>query len=248
MTSIRCLVILLFTSIKLSAQKSGNLIDKTFISSKLDYLEFINDSTLFASFNPYNDTALFTIKGDTLTIQQGYWWIDNTRSGHTTKYNTFKINFSNRDTISIQSISNEYSSKEKKEIIFINLENLRESISNFKYFKVFCSSPWVGEKNIIIDSLGGVFIFTKPFDKKGITLRGQFSNEEFSHFKNLLSNSLVSKLPQKRGCAKDAGTSDFEILIDDKLYKSKGCSLSWPHQFLLNYVYTLDKNRGLVKK
>jgi hypothetical protein len=244
------LIIISFLPAKMHGQLPGEtkkLIGRTFISNKLDYLEFINDTILYASFNSYNDSALFTIKNDTLSIQQAYSWTDNTGSGNTIEYNQFKIKYSKKDTISLQNISYKYSSKEKKTILFFNRENLKESITGFKYLKVYCSSPWFGEKKITINSSGRVIVYNNPFIKKQITIRGWLTVEELIKFRNLLSNSLLSRLPLKRGCPIDGGVSDFEILVGTKLYVSKGCDLSLPHQFLLNYIYTIDKNRGLSK-
>jgi hypothetical protein len=79
-------------------------------------------------------------------------------------------------------------------------------------------------------------------------ITGQFTQKEFINLKNLLSISLPSKLPPNRGCLIDATFSSFEILIGTKKITSIGCDLSWGHGFLFDYIYDIDKNKGLVKK
>ncbi|MBL0070021.1 MAG: hypothetical protein IPP39_16560 [Chitinophagaceae bacterium] len=78
-------------------------------------------------------------------------------------------------------------------------------------------------------------------------IKGQLTQKEFTNFKNLLSKSLPSRLPFKRGCPMDGATSNFEIIIGSKKIKSTGCDLSWTHAFLLNYLYDIDHNKGLKK-
>jgi hypothetical protein len=232
------------TSQNISLQK---LIGKTFISTSLDYLEFINDSVLYSSINSYNDTAHYTLTNNILQIEQHYLYTDKTRDGSATEYYDYKVECS-ADTLFIVGLSVSGTRKitNKKGRFFLNLDNIKETVSEFKYITVNCSSPWVGEKIISIDGLGTVDCRYKGFgDKSWKVLRGKLINNEFVRFLNLLSRSLPSRLPAKRGCPIDGGHSDFRIAIGDKVYESIGCNLSWSHETLFSFLYTVDKNKNL---
>src|SRR5688572_1731561 len=95
MTLLRFILLpILFLSARSSGQQSFNvdkLVGKTFVSKTLEYLEIINDSTLYSSINSYNDTASFIIKKDTLLIKQKYRQTDKTGSKDVIKFYDYNI-------------------------------------------------------------------------------------------------------------------------------------------------------------
>lgn len=240
----------------LHGQDLSSLSGKTFIEKRLEYLKFLNDTTLYSSINSYNDTANFYMQEDTLFVKQRYLQTDQTGTKWIDRIYGYKIIQLSADTISLK---NNYNySNPRDTFFFVNIDNLKESTSDFKFLQLQYSSPWSGTKQITIDSLGKVTFADNPLmysvdnpgaDKnaKPKKISGQLTQKEFENFKSLLSNSLPLRLPLKRGCPMDGATSDFEIIIGTKKIKSTDCNLSWIHTFLLNYLSDIDQNKGLVK-
>jgi hypothetical protein len=240
---------------------ASKLTGRTFVSNTLEYLEIINDTTLYSSINSYTDTANFYFKNDTLFIKQRYRQTDQTGTKWINRYYDYKIITFSADTLRLK---NNYTFNYKPgnwedTLFFVNTEKLKEAMTGFKFLKLNFSSPWSGTRQVTIDSLGTVTFHDKPIpysinnpgaDKnaKPKNIKGRLTENEFSNFKNLLSKSLPSKLPFKRDCPMDGATSNFEILIGNKKIISTGCDLSWPHAFLFNYLYDINHNTGLIKK
>lgn len=240
----------------LHGQDLSSLSGKTFIGKRLEYLKFLNDTTLYSSINSYTDTAKFYKQNDTLFVKQRYLQTDQTGTKWIDRMYGYKIIKLTDDTLSLK---NNYNySNPKDTFFFVNIEKLKEVTVHFKFLRLEYSSPWNGTKQITIDSLGKVSFVDNPImysidnpgaDKnaKPKSISGQLTQKEFTNFKNLLANSLPSRLPLKLGCPMDGATSKFEIIIGTKRIKSTGCNLSWTHAFLLNYLYDLDQNKGFVK-
>ncbi|MFT3844311.1 MAG: hypothetical protein QM725_04610 [Lacibacter sp.] len=249
-------ILIFIISTVLHGQDLSSISGKTFIGKRLEYLKFLNDSTLYSSINSYTDTAKFYLQDDTLFVKQRYLQTDQTGTKWMDKIYSYKIVQLTSDTISLK---NNYNySNPRDTFFFVNIDNLKEATSDFKFLRLQYSSPWSGTKQITIDSLGKVTFADNPLmysvnnpgaDKnaKPKNISGQLTQKEFQGFKGLLANSLPLRLPLKRGCPMDGATSDFEIIIGTKRIKSTGCNLSWTHAFLLNYLYDIDKNKGLVK-
>ncbi|MFT3911498.1 MAG: hypothetical protein QM737_18890 [Ferruginibacter sp.] len=251
-------LIFIFLVSKINAQNHlsfHDCINKIFVGGNLEYLEILSDSSLYSSINSYNDTALFNIKNDSLSIKQHYWLTDQNGTSFQIKFYNYGIKRVSRDTIILEYEAKDffYNKPIKKKIEFVCLDKLEESTSEFKFLRLDRSSPWTGNRMVIIDSLGKVTFKSDPFSisfdstkiEKKKNIKGQLSSTEFISFKNLLSKSLISKLPLKRGCPIDGATSNFTIQIGSKTYKSIGCELSWIHARLLNYLYEIDLNKGL---
>ena len=83
-----------------------------------------------------------------------------------------------------------------------------------------------------------------------IVTKGVLTRAEFNKFLKQLTYFLPGKLrPFRGGCqAMDAGSVTIHIQYNNKSILSKGCSLKWPHAFLVNYLYDLDENKGFVKQ
>lgn len=240
----------------LYGQDLSNLAGKTFIDKRLEYLKFLNDTTLYSSINSYTDTAKFNMKGDSLFVKQRYLQTDQTGTKWIDRTYSYKIIQLTADTISLKNIYN-YSNP-LDTLFFVNIDNLKVATSDFKFLRLQYSSPWTGTKHITIDSLGKVSFADNPrmysvdnpdADKnaKPKNISGQLTQKEFENFKSLLSNSLPLRLPLERDCPIDGATSEFEIIIGTKKINSKGCDLSWTHRILLNYLSDIDQNKGLVK-
>ena len=237
-------------------QDLSSLSNKTFIGKRLEYLKFLNGSTLYSSINSYSDTAQFFIQNDTLFIMQRYLQTDQTGTNWIDRLYDYKIVRLNADTLQLKNNYNSY--KRQDTLLFINMERLKEATANFKYLRLDYYSSWSGTGQTTIDSLGKVTFIDNPIkysinnpsaDKnaKPKNIKGQLTPKEFASFKSLLSKSLPSKLPLKRGCPMDGATSNFEIIIGTKKIKSSGCNLSWTHTILLNYLYDIDRNKGFIK-
>lgn len=256
------LPVLLF-AIKANGQQYGvptNLVGKAFVSRTLEYLEILNDTTLYSSINSYTDTANLFIRNDTLFIRQRYLQTDQKGTKWMDRLYDYKVISLSDDTLRL---NNKFRFAGKPAnwedtLLFINIEKLKEPVTDFKFLKLDFSSPWSGTKQVTIDSLGKVTVIDRPIlysidnpgaDKnaKPKNIKGRLTRLEFFNFKNLLSKSLVSRLPFRRDCAIDGSVSDFEILIGAKIINSTGCDLSWTHALLLNYLYNLDQNKGLKR-
>jgi hypothetical protein len=229
---------------------------KILIGKRLEYLKFLNDTTLYSSINSYTDTAKFFMKDDTLFIKQRYLQTDQTGTKWIDRIYNYKIIKLADDTLSLKNNYN-YSNPHDT-FFFVNIEKLKEATVNFRFLRLEYSSPLNGTKQITIDSLGKVSFVDNPImysinypgaDKnaKPKNISGLLTQKEFANFKNLLATSLPSRLPLKRGCPIDGATSNFEIIIGTKKIKSTGCNLSWTHSFLFNYLYDIDQNKGFVK-
>jgi len=239
---------------KINGQQITNLsatAGKVFVSRSLEYFKVLNDTSLFSSINLYNDTATFYVAGDSLFIKQRYWLTDQTGTKVVNKLYDYKIITLYNDTIELKN------KNWKDPLVFINIEKLREPVDDFKLLQLDMSSPRHGTRKIIVDSARNVTFIYNPIpytvdnplsDKnaKPKNIKGKLTPKEFSNFLNLLSRSLPSKLPRLRGCPFDAATSDFEIIIGAKKIRSTGCNLTWIHDFLLDYLYDIDRNKGLI--
>lgn len=251
---------LLFAT-KANGQQHGmpsSIVGKTFINKTLEYLEILNDTTLYSSINSYTDTANLFLRNDTLFIRQRYLQTDQTGTKWMDRLYDYKMIAFSDDTLQLK---NNFRFKYKPAnwqdtLFFVNIEKLKQPVTDFKFLSLDFSSPWSGTRHIKIDSLGKVTFVDKPIlysrdnpgaDKntKPKNIKGQLTQKEFTNFKNLLSKSLLSRLPFKRGCPMDGATSNFEIIIGSKKIKSTGCDLSWTHAFLFNYLYDIDHNKGL---
>jgi len=129
---------------------------------------------------------------------------------------------------------------------------LKETIVKFKYLKLDCANPFDGTLKLTIDSLGKVIYERTPDvisgEKVTTRIKGELTPKEFRNFLDTLAYSLPSKLFRQRDCAIDAPISNFEIVYNDKKFVSKGCSLTWIHAFLLNYLNDISENKGFVKR
>lgn len=258
------LFLILLFAIKATGQQPvnlNNLAGKTFVSRTLEYLEILNDSTLYSSINSYIDTARLFLRNDTLYIKQRYLQTDQTGTKYMDELYDYKIVSLSADTLQLK---NNYRLNYKPAtwedtLFFVNIEKLKEPVTAFKFISLELSSPWSGTRHITIDSLGKVVFIHRPIlysinnpeaDKnvKPKNIEGRLTANEFNNFKNLLSKSLPSRLPPKRGCPLDGAISTFKIIIGNKTMKSTGCNLSLTHSFLSNYLYTIDQNNGLTKK
>ncbi len=256
------LLIILFTAQTTAQQtyNTKNITGKTFISKTLEYLNVINDSTLCSSINNYSDTAAFSLAKDSLIIRQQYGFIDKDGFANTVKYYGYKIIALTIDTVLLQGnqtvkmAATGYDGR----LLFINIDKLKEPIAGFTYLKMDCSNAWTGNKYIAIDADGKVVLTIKKFVKNHLSkvdssiapikINGQLTADEFTNFKVLLSRSLLSKLPVKRGCPINGRIANFDIVIGPKKYISTGCNLSYVHELLFEYLYSLDSNKGLIKK
>jgi hypothetical protein len=253
----------LFLATHANGQRSFNvsrLVGKTFVSRRLAYLEILNDTTLYSSINSYNDPAKLFLRNDTLFIKERWVQRDQTATKWMERLYDYKVLTLCDDTLRLKNnfqFTNKPANWEDT-LFFVNIEKLKEPVTAFKYLKLDYSSPWSGTKKITVDSLGNVTFLDIPIpysmdhpaaDKnaKPKNIKGKFTQNEFTNFKNLLSKSLPSRLPFKRGCPLDGATSNFEILLGKNKIISRGCNLSWTHAFLLNYLYNIDQNKGLKK-
>jgi len=256
-------LIMVFFKAPLTAQKTyntNNITGKTFISKTLEYLSIINDSTLCSSINNYSDTAAFSLANDSLIIKQQYGFINKDGFGNTVKYYGYKIVAFNIDTVWLQGnqAANMAATGYDGRLLFINIDKLKEPIAGFTYLKMDCSNAWTGNKHISIDADGKVVLTIKTFVKNHLSkidssiapikINGQLTVNEYTNFKVLLSRSLLSKLPVKRGCPINGRVANFEIVVGPKKYTSTGCNLSYVHELLFDYLYSLDSNKGLMQK
>ena len=121
----------------------------------------------------------------------------------------------------------------------------REKIESFGYIQLHYSNPFGGAKTVRIDSTGTLVVKSSPYvvvsgaKKKDATPAVKLTKEEYSNFMNVLSRSLISKLPEDRGCGIDQPTTNFDISINGRIIKSQGCDLSWIHSQLQGYLLAL---------
>jgi hypothetical protein len=236
------------------------LANKTLVSRRLEYLKIWTDTTLWSSINSYTDTALFFVRNDTLYVKQKYAQTDGTGTKRVESLYGYKVIKITADTVALK---NKYGFTYKPDdwedtLVFVNIEQIKEPVADFKFLKLEHAGPWSGERRITINSAGRVSFVDNPIqysinnpdgDKnaKPRSFSGQLTMKELINFKRLLSRSLPSRLPLERGCPIDGATSNFEIQLGTKKIVSTGCRLSWIHVFLLNYLYDIDRNKGLVK-
>lgn len=251
------LTISIFTILTVSyGQDLRNSIGKTFVGKRLEYLKFLNDTLLHSSISSYTDTAQFYVRNDTLFIKQRYLQTDQTGTKWIDRLYSYDIVRVTGDTLQLKNNYNAYNRRDT--FLFVDIETLKENTTNFKFLRLDYSSPWSGTRQITIDSFGRVTFMDNPImysinnpgaykNANPRNFKGQLTKGEFDNFKNLLSKSLPSRLPLKRGCPMDGATSNFEIIIGTNKIKSSGCNLSWTHAFLLNYLFDIDHNKGLKK-
>jgi hypothetical protein len=253
-----------FIFVYASGQNSGSLKNVTpriFLDKNLEYLEIINDTTLLSSINRYNDTANFKLINDTLFIHQSFIQVGGGQdTKNVVKIHKYRVIYQSLDTLQV--INNGgYSHKSGTSgdtITFINIEKLKERVEGFKYLKLTFVSPWVGVRKIYIDNSRRVIFSSKlsPFrsnvpintiETKSKVVKGWLNINEFNAFKDLLSKAMISQLNLVRDCVSmDGASTDFEILIDKKLYKSSGCDLKWNQEFLVKFLCGIDKNKGFL--
>ena len=134
---------------------------KTFLSSQLEYLEILNDSTLYSSINSYTDTAIFFIKKDTLYINQSYFQSDGSGTKQINKLYDYPIIRISQDSIILKNFFRfNYKPDEWEDtLVFVNIEKIKESTENFQYLKLNIISVWRGAKHISIDKNRNVVFF-----------------------------------------------------------------------------------------
>ncbi len=245
--------IFFFLTVGGAGQGSGNrndLVGKIFIGPELEYIKFINDSTLRASVNLYNDTAIFRLIGDTLRIQQRYIQTDGQGRKDIVRYYDYLLSAIGKDSFLLKGEGQD------KWLRFMHLDRIKEPVEQFSLLKISFSGPWTSRRWVTIDSLGKVTFIDKPnmYSKenpdgdrnaKRRYFTGKLTPAAFARFKVLLSQSLPSRIYRFRGCPIDGGYTDFEIRIGASVYTSRGCFLTWPHAFLAHYVYDIDEEKGL---
>jgi len=236
------------------------LSNKTLVSRRLEYLKILNDTTLRSSINSYTDTALFFLRNDTFYFKQKYLQSDKAGTKWMERLYDYKVIKIASDTLMLKNNCGfDYKPDDWEDtLVFVNIEQIKEPVADFRFLKLEYAGPWSGERRITIDSLGRVNFVDNPIqytinnptankNAKPRSFRGQLTKKELANFKSLLSKSLPSRLPLERGCPMDASTSNFEIHIGAKKIVSTGCDLSWTHAFLLNYLYDIDQNKGFVR-
>lgn len=228
---------------------------KPLVGKQLEYLEILNDTVLYSSINLYTDTARFLIVGDTLYIKQRYRQTDRTGTKWVDDMYGYKILKLTADTLQLKNSNKAYNPQDT--LVFISIDRIKEPTADFKFLRLECASPWNGTRQITIDSLGRVTFIDNPImysidnpgadrNAKPANINGKLTKNEFEHFKSLLSKSLPSRLPSRRDCFMDGALSNFEITIGTKKITSSGCNLSVTHAVLLNYLYDIHRNEGLL--
>ena len=76
-----------------SGQSLKELTGKSFVTKSLQYLAFLNDTTLYSSINEYNDTATFFEKNHTLYIKQQYGITDKGETKWVEKFYDYNTGF-----------------------------------------------------------------------------------------------------------------------------------------------------------
>jgi hypothetical protein len=252
---------LLACSISQSQQLFRELHGKEFVSPRLEYFKLINDSTIFSSINPNRDSSIYFSRNDTFFIRERFLMTDGEGTRWVERIYDYKIIKMDAGAVELRNVYR-YNDNSKPwdwedTLRFIPIIKLTEPTQHFKYLKVKVSGPRTGQRYITIDSFGNVEFTDRPIkysinhpegDKnaKDRHIKGKLTKEEFTNFKKLLSRSLPSRLPSDSDCPMDGATSDIEIVIGSKKILSTGCIESWPHIFLLNYLYDLDTNKGLI--
>ncbi len=236
---------------------------KVFISKAMQDLEILSDSTLVTSIQNSDHKSIYKIKNDTLFIKEAYtWYGPNNSSGYTVIYNDYKIIRSNGDTVILKNnYHGQFGAPDDWEnpLVFINIEKIKQSVNNFKYLKMSSSNPFKGSVEVTIDSTGKVSYFrdsatTADFAlkvqtaKKTVQLTGSLSPLEFENFKNILSKSMITLLPELRGCGIDEPQTWFTVTMNNKTFTTKGCKMYNPQQLLFNYLYVLDNNNGVENR
>jgi hypothetical protein len=247
-----CFLFLFLTVAAFGQEPYGRnlLVGKIFIGPELEYIKFINDSTLRASVNLYNDTAIFQLIGDTLRIQQRYIETDGKGRKDIVRYYDYLLSAIRKDSFLLKGADQD------KWLRFVHLDRIKEPVEQFSLLKISFGGPWTGQRWVTIDSLGKVTFIDKPnmYSKenpggdrnaKRRYFTGKLSPAAFTGFKALLSRSLPSRIYRFRGCPMNGAYTDFEIRIGASVYTSRGCFLTWPHAFLAGYVYDIDEEKGL---
>ena len=199
--------------------------NSTFISDKLEYLEFIDDSTLNTSLGFFNDTAAYYFEGDSLTANRYKKCSNRTNVGCWSKYYSAKIILLRNDSIVLVNtcLLGKKPMDWEDTLVFVNLELLKEPIVDFKYL-IYGFESWGGIDRVIIDSSGKATFIRMPVERfppdsvkqhynKQKIISEQLSTTEFAKFKTILAKSLLSKLPSTWPCAIDDLPFTFEILL-----------------------------------
>lgn len=248
----------LFTSFFLSltiAFGQNKTKGKVYVSSTLEYLHLINDSTLWTSIGDENDTTAYYIKADILRIKNQYW---RTGANHQTdniiEWHDYKILKQSDDSLFLLNNFKGYAKPYNWEdtLNFISIHRLKETIAKFKHLTLDYFSPFDGTLKLNIDSSGKITYERTAEITSGketlTSLKGELTKKEFARVLDTLAYSLPSRFAKRRRCGLDGPIIDFEITFNDKTVLSKGCSLKWTHAFLFNYLYDITKNKGFVKR
>lgn len=237
----------------ISAQTIKNfnfIIGKCFVT-QTDYINFKSDTLLECSLINPGRNQPYHIKADTLILKDAYrWYGGHNSTSYTVNYYPYKILKCNSDSIVIKQAFNSFGDGVKQDILtFVNIENLKKPVTHFRYIKMNASYPLSGcSLEVEIDSTGWVK-YNKSYSdvfndaKPPETIKGYLSKTELLKFINLLSGSMLTSLPAERGCGLDASPIWFEVLMNEKRFFTRGCTLYYLQWQLYNYLYSLDNNK-----
>jgi len=247
------IVFVMLTGMVASAQTK--VTGQVLLSENFEYLHFLSDSMVWTSIGEEQDSTSYYISNDTLFIQHQYWQSGpNQGLQHFILWQDYKITRHNNDSLYLVSSpkANKLASNWQDTFKFVSDTKRREAISKFRYLKLHYNNPFDGGLILSIDSAGKIIYERWPrvyIGERVLTrTKGEFTREEFANFLDALAAAVPSGLAPQRNCGIDGASKDFEIAYNDKTIISAGCSLKWPHAFLFNYLYSLNKNKGFVKR
>ncbi|MFI5161299.1 MAG: hypothetical protein ACHQHN_08475 [Sphingobacteriales bacterium] len=215
----------------------------------MEDIEILSDSTLNSSID---EGHIYQIRNDTLLIKYAYNLLDTGNSNERKiEYHPYVIISANNDTIILK---HHYKAmiglmEEHDEIfVFVSIEKYKQPVNNFKYLELLYGNPFGGSVKVTVDSIGEITYLKYPEikDENGRSLnlkRGHLSKSEFENFKVILSESMITRLPESRGCGIDEAQREFIIEMDNKVFKTKGCAIYYPQRVLLNYLYKINENK-----
>jgi len=241
----------------ISAQTVTNfssVVGRRFVS-KTEYLYVKNDSILESSLIDAGRDMRYQTKADTLIIKDAYLLHGRHNSTkYIVDYYPYKIYKYNADSIVLKKASNRLGDGNIQDtLVLTNIEKLKKPINDFRYLKMNASNALSGYSlDVEIDSTGRVS-YNKTFSdifgnsKLPEKITCNLSKSAFTKFIDLLSSSLLTSLPEQRGCDIDAPQIWFEVLMNGKKFLTKGCRLYYPQGPLYNYLSSLNLNNGLDK-
>lgn len=231
---------------------------KVYISKTMENLELLSDSTLITSIWHSNPYSIYRIKNDTLLIKEAYnWYGANNSHGYNVVFHPYRLLEVDRDTIIIENVFRgepEFKPTNwENPLVFVSVEKFRQPVSNFRFLKLRYVNVFDSSLELDIDSTRKVSYkkYPSPFmHNSGTKVRwsGYLLPAEFEKFKNALALSLLSSLPNMRGCGIDEAQKDFIVSTNNKVYITKGCILYYPQIQLFNYLYNLDKSKSIRTK